>query len=167
MKIVSPDSHREWRPTFWIPCGGGGGEDDASFDDTSRNRLYQTFRVINILMLGVNGVCALSAASHFGPWPMYSLPEDCDNLDETECALPFPSFHHMKVDLDTPTGWRVNLKGLPPLRGGLPFHPRFLNELDGFSTSEYFALGFLLCTNQWLKILLNMGMDERVLQKVS
>jgi hypothetical protein len=29
----------------------------------------------------------------------------------------------------------VNLRGLPPLRGGIPFHPRFLNELDGFSTS--------------------------------
>jgi hypothetical protein len=140
MKLVSPNSNREWRPTFWIPCGGGGGGDGGgnyiSFDDTTRTRLYQTFRVITIVLLGVNGVCVLSAASHFGPWPMYSLPMDCDDMDETECALPFPSFHHMKVDLDTLTGWRVDLKGLPPLRGGLPFHPRFLNELDGFSTSE-------------------------------
>lgn len=147
MKIVSPNSYREWRPTFWIPWGGKGvggsgssDDDDASFNDTTRTRLYQTFRVLNILMLGLNGLCALSAASHFGPWPVYSLPKDCDDTDETECALPFPSFHHMKVDLDTPTGYRVDLKGLPPLRGGLPFHPRFLNELDGFSTSKLIVI---------------------------
>jgi hypothetical protein len=132
LKVCFPSSYREWRPTFWIPFGG----DDASLDNTTRNRLHRTFRATNLLMVGVNGVCALSAASHFGPWPMYSLPKDCDDLDETECALPFPSFHHMRADSTSPTGWRVHLRGLPPLRGGLPFHPRFLNELDGFSTSK-------------------------------
>jgi hypothetical protein len=61
---------------------------------------------------------------------------DCDPLDPTECALPFPSFHHMVPDSTTETGWRVHLqaKVLPPLRGGLKIHPGFLNELDGFST---------------------------------
>jgi hypothetical protein len=43
----------------------------------------------------------------------------------------------MKPDTSSHTGWRVDLKGMPPLRGGIPFHPKFLNELDGFSTSKF------------------------------
>lgn len=60
----------------------------------------------------------------------------CDPLDETECSLPFPSFHFMRRDSSTETGWRVNLQGklLPLLKGGIPMDPHFLNELDGFST---------------------------------
>jgi hypothetical protein len=131
MKYAYPDTYREWRPTFWTPNGG-----DESLSDSTRARLQWSFRAFNLLVLSFHIVCILSAASHFGPWPLSSLPEDCDPLDETECGLPFPSFHHMREDPSSPTGWRVHLRGLPPLRGGIPFHPRFLNELDGFSTSE-------------------------------
>jgi hypothetical protein len=137
---VYPDSYREWRPTFWTPYRGGDDDNDhtLSLDDSTRNRLHHGIRGVNLLVLGINLLCVLSAASHFGPWPVYlSLPKDCDDLDETECALPFPSFHHMKADPTTVTGWRVHLRGLPPLRGGIPFHPHFLNELDGFSTSKW------------------------------
>lgn len=126
-------SYREWRPTFWVPFRSDS-EEDLSFDDSTRQRIYNGFRLLNWVVMGFNLVCFLSALSHFGPWPMYSLPENCDPLDETECALPFPSFHHMIPDESSKTGFRVHLRGLPPLRGGIPFHPRFVNELDGFST---------------------------------
>ena len=128
----NPSENREWRPTFWTPRGL------EAMGDTTRYRLQLTFTVIKRLVLGLNIFCILSAISHFGPWPMslqiYSSPSACDPLDNTECALPFPSFHHMTRDSSTKTGWRVRLKGLPPLRGGIPFHPTFLNDLDGFST---------------------------------
>jgi len=118
--------YREWRPTFM--------EQDTLADVTHR-RLHRVFYVGNLTVLAIHVICILSAVSHFGPWPLATLPQDCDDLDETECALPFPSFHHMRPDPTTVTGWRVDLKGLPPLRGGIPFHPTFLNEdLDGFST---------------------------------
>lgn len=88
-------------------------------------------------------VSILSLASHFGPWPDSLLvPQffggdktfECDPLDETECSFPFPSFHHLREDPTTVTGYRVQLQGLPPLRGGIHLRPDFLNELDGFST---------------------------------
>lgn len=89
----------------------------------------------NTALLFWNVLCILSVLSHFGPWPSTRIfPESCDPMDPTLCALPFPSFHHMRKDDTTTTGWRVDLKGLVPLRGGIPFHPTFLNELDGFST---------------------------------
>jgi hypothetical protein len=64
------------------------------------------------------------------------LNSDCDGLDDTECWLPFPSFHFLQADSSTATGWRVHLDGklLPPLKSGTNIHPGFLNELDGFST---------------------------------
>lgn len=131
LKHFYPDTYREWRPTFWTPGR------DESLSDATRTSLQWIFRGFIIVVLGVHLVCILSAASHFGPWPLYHLPETCDPLDETECGLPFPSFHHMEEDPTSNTGWRVHLRGLPPLRGGIPFHPRFLNDLDGFSTSEW------------------------------
>lgn len=119
-------AYREWRPVFM---------QEESLVDSFHRRLLRGFYGVNMVALAVHGVCILSAMSHFGPWPLTTLPQDCDPLDETECALPFPSFHHMRKDTTTPTGWRLDLKGLPPLRGGIPFHPSFLNEdLDGFST---------------------------------
>jgi hypothetical protein len=132
MKSMYPDLYREWRPTFWTPLG-----EEGSLTDGTRYKLYSTFRLLNLFVFGVNLICILSLVSHFGPGPSgISLPENCDGLDHTECALPFPSFHHMKPDTSSPTGWRVDLKGMPPLRGGIPFHMKFLNELDGFSTSK-------------------------------
>ena len=139
MKYTYPDSYREWRPTFWTPYG-----DEDSLGDATRYRLFWSFRLATLLIFVLNIICILSAMSHLGPWPLYSLPEDCDPLDDTECALPFPSFHHMIKDDDSATGWRVHLRGLPPLRGGIPFHPNFLNELDGFSTSKLFLCSFTL-----------------------
>ena len=132
MKYMYPDLYREWRPTFWTPFG-----EEGSLNDSTRYKLHSTFRFLNLFVFGLNLICILSLLSHFGPWPPgLALPENCDGLDSTECALPFPSFHHMKPDASRPTGWRVDLKGMPPLRGGIPFHPKFLNELDGFSTSK-------------------------------
>jgi hypothetical protein len=139
VKRMSPDSYREWRPTYWTPYNNG--VEEGSLDERTRHRLYSTFRFLNILVFGVNLICILSLLSHFGPWPpkLSLIPENCDSMDDTECALPFPSFHHMKVDTTSRTGWRVNLKGMPLLRGGIPLRPRFLDELDGFSTSKSYS----------------------------
>lgn len=82
-------------------------------------------------------ICVASCVSHYTSFHLWLPHYDyCDPLDTTECALPFPSFHHMAKDNSTVTGWRVNLRGesLPLLRGGIRVHPEFLNDLDGFST---------------------------------
>ena len=129
IKHFSSEPYREWRPTFWTP------NNQDTMNDKTRTLLYNSFQFASCIFIGLNAVCLLSAISHFGPWPMPpTAPQICDPLDTTECSLPFPSFHHMRRDPRSATGWRVHLKGLPPLRGGLPFHPQFLNELDGFST---------------------------------
>jgi hypothetical protein len=74
--------------------------------------------------------------------------ELCNPLDNTECALPFPSFFHAQADRSTVTGWQVHLQGdaFPPLHSGRMFllttnnccgnsiNPTFLNDLDWFST---------------------------------
>jgi hypothetical protein len=86
---------------------------------------------------------------HFGTstiaMPQVAL-SDCDPLDETECWLPFPSFHMLRKDNTTDTGFRVNLRGdlLPPLKRSrwwffqkkrdMYIQPDFLNRLDGFAT---------------------------------
>jgi hypothetical protein len=82
--------------------------------------------------------CLYSSIRHlvtFQPPNKISSPY-CDELDDTECWLPFPSFHFLQADSSTETGWRVHLEGklLPPLKSGMNIHPGFLNELDGFST---------------------------------
>jgi hypothetical protein len=123
-------SSQEWNPTFWIPSNS------ESLSNDIRRKLSKAFMFANILISVLNVLCILSVLSHFGPWPQVPLiPEACDPLDTTLCALPFPSFFHMKEDKSTGTGWRVDLKGLPPLRGGIPLYPKFLNSLDGFSTA--------------------------------
>lgn len=136
IKYKNPDIYREWRPIYWTPLG-----EEGSLQDGTRKDLYSLFWYGNQLAFALNFICILSLISHFGPWPAaVALPEHCDLLDTTECMLPFPSYHHMKVDEYSPTGWKVDLKGLPPLRGGIPFHLNFLNELDGFSTSKFLQL---------------------------
>ena len=134
-KAYDPDNRfANWRPTFWIPTTIRSSP-LVQVLVRSRFRCITSWMIYAAILLNV--VCGLSLASHFGPWPMPSQANaDCDPLDPTECALPFPSFHHMVADVTTDTGWRVNLQGkvLPPLRGGLEIHPGFLNELDGFST---------------------------------
>jgi hypothetical protein len=90
-----------------------------------------------VLAVALLATCLYSAANHLGIWspPTISDP-DCDPLDETECWLPFPSFHALKADESTETGWRVNLQGklLPPLKSRVRIQPEFFNRLDGFST---------------------------------
>lgn len=90
--------------------------------------------------------CAHSAWIHYWPasvsqqtfsvTPSHALAMGCDPLDETECALPFPSLHYMHRDSSSETGWRVNLpaKLLPRLKSGVSPAMNFVNELDGFST---------------------------------
>jgi hypothetical protein len=108
-------------------------------------RVVKLFGVLSLLWLAF-GVQA--CVSHLTDWPglgAWNLDgvvlgnrsnACCDILDPTDCALPFPSFHHMVRDNTTKTGWRVSLHSdsLPFLRGGIPLDPGFWNELDGFST---------------------------------
>ena len=109
--------------------------------DTMRLRLREVYtRACNVLLCLCCALlvwCLYSVAVHLLPsWPSGFRYEECDSLDDTECALPFPSFHHMRPDSKSITGWRVNLKPhvFPALRGGVTINPSFINELDGFST---------------------------------
>lgn len=82
-------------------------------------------------------VCVDSSFRHFGIFtPPQVHDDDCDPLDETECFLPFPSFHLLKKDNSSVTGWRVNLQGrlLPYLKRGIRIHTDGVNKMDGFST---------------------------------
>ena len=58
-----------------------------------------------------------------------------DALPRAHLSTKQTQFVH-QTDATSQTGWRVDLKGMPLLRGGIPLRPRFLNELDGFSTSK-------------------------------
>lgn len=60
---------------------------------------------------------------------------DCDPLDPSICALPFPSQHFLKEDASTVTGYRVNFgeTSLPVNFDGTPTRPTYFNEHDGFS----------------------------------
>eukprot|EP00581_Thalassiosira_minuscula_P010918 CAMPEP_0183711454 /NCGR_PEP_ID=MMETSP0737-20130205/6956_1 /TAXON_ID=385413 /ORGANISM="Thalassiosira miniscula, Strain CCMP1093" /LENGTH=892 /DNA_ID=CAMNT_0025939965 /DNA_START=139 /DNA_END=2817 /DNA_ORIENTATION=+ len=123
--------YQNWLPTFFAQSNNSNG----SISDTTRHHISKTLRFANVGVAVLNIICVFSVFSHFGPWPEMSvIPEECDPLDTTLCALPFPSFHHLEEDATTNTGWRVHLRGLPPLRGGMTLHPSFLNDLDGFST---------------------------------
>ena len=103
---------------------------------TTEQNILTAYRLANWLVFVVTLLTVLSLATHFGPGPTLSFAsaEECSPLDSTLCALPFPSFRHLEADPTTVTGYRVHVKGLPPLKGGLPLHPDFVNELDGFST---------------------------------
>jgi hypothetical protein len=101
---------------------------------------YRMQKLLSVVFFGSLlwlSICVASCVSHYTSFHLWLPHYDyCDPLDTTECALPFPSFHHMVKDNSTVTGWRVNLRGeaLPLLRGGIRVHPEFLNDLDGFST---------------------------------
>jgi hypothetical protein len=112
--------------------------------------IWRWLLVLALLSVCWMAFCAQSCVSHLTDWDFGDLLKRahlnaidatkpalcCDDLDPTECALPFPSFHHMVRDETTTTGWRVALQSdsLPFLRGGVPLSPGFWNELDGFST---------------------------------
>ena len=113
----------------------------AAWTQDSKERFQRVLRRVLTGMVVLSTMLALwslfSIAAHWIPWPTPVVRNsDCDPLDETECALPFPSYHQMVPDSSTPTGYRVNLKShvLPPLKGGIRMEPTFLNHLDGFST---------------------------------
>ncbi|KAL3940751.1 MAG: hypothetical protein SGBAC_004758 [Bacillariaceae sp.] len=132
------DRKLQLKATFGIPLFPS---DPAEATQMAERLLLPVLKYINLTILLFHLLCLLSLASHFGPWPSSAIPflhtakdKDCDPLDTSLCALPFPSFHHMTRDESTATGWRIDLKGLAPLRGGIPLHPQFLNRLDGFST---------------------------------
>jgi hypothetical protein len=59
----------------------------------------------------------------------------CDPLDDSLCALPYPSSFFLKA-ADTPSGFQVDFApdSLPKDRDGLQISPDFMNEKDGFST---------------------------------
>eukprot|EP01117_Protostelium_nocturnum_P009053 TRINITY_DN3248_c0_g1_i1.p1 TRINITY_DN3248_c0_g1~~TRINITY_DN3248_c0_g1_i1.p1 ORF type:complete len:926 (+),score=298.67 TRINITY_DN3248_c0_g1_i1:114-2891(+) len=63
--------------------------------------------------------------------------EDCDPIDPTLCAFPFPSSKFLKEDKSTATGYRVNIgeRTLPRLKHSHQhMKPTILNNSDGFST---------------------------------
>lgn len=103
-----------------------------------KGRLEKLFLVSTILSLAPLSFCFLSCRRYLFWQPKEGdVPRGCcDDLDPTECALPFPSFHHMRPDSSSRTGWRVNLQGsvLPPMKSDkkeMDFS--FLHDLDGFS----------------------------------
>ncbi len=60
---------------------------------------------------------------------------DCDPLDPSICALPFPSSHYLVEDASTASGRRVAFgpTSLPQNKGGHRIDPAAWNEKDGFS----------------------------------
>lgn len=112
-----------------------------AWSEHSKARLRRSLRWITYCMLWISVFLLIwsttSVIVHWGNWsaPKHSSSR-CDPLDNTECVLPFPSYHLMAEDETSATGWRVNLNAevLPRLKGGIKLHPEFLNELDGFST---------------------------------
>eukprot|EP00980_Cylindrotheca_fusiformis_P008961 scaffold1912_cov135-Cylindrotheca_fusiformis.AAC.8 len=103
-----------------------------------KRKLNKFFLVCSVLSLVPLALCFLSCRRYLWRQPKdATLPRGCcDDLDTTECALPYPSFHHMRPDPSSKTGWRVNLQGgsLPPMKSDqneMDFS--FLQDLDGFS----------------------------------
>ena len=100
--------------------------------------------------------CILAIISHFGRYPSSNPSSSllswqrlsskdnnnnkyCDPLDSTECILPFPSFHYLREDPTTKTGYRVDIdrRVLPLMKGGISWKnipELFISKLDGFST---------------------------------
>ncbi len=71
-----------------------------------------------------------------GPWEL----GECNPVDPSMCALPYPSLFHMR-EADTATGWQLayTQSALPVNNMQVGMDPKYLNEKDGFS-----VLGALL-----------------------
>lgn len=130
-------AERTWFPSTFLArldC-------EESFSDVNKQRLRRSLRwailLLFYLSLGMLSWSLMSMVVHWGNWqqPRNESPH-CDPMDETECILPFPSFHFTVPDNSSKTGWRVQFPAdvLPSLKGRLAMDPTFLNELDGFST---------------------------------
>lgn len=67
--------------------------------------------------------------------PADGVLSDCNPLDPSICALPFPSQHYLKDDPSTVTGYRLNFgeTSLPVNYDGTPTRPTYFNERDGYS----------------------------------
>lgn len=59
----------------------------------------------------------------------------CDPLDESMCALPWPSSFYQSEDIATESGLRLDfaMDSMPINRDNVPLDPRFYNEKDGYS----------------------------------
>ncbi|MFO0746893.1 MAG: hypothetical protein U1F43_14660 [Myxococcota bacterium] len=58
---------------------------------------------------------------------------DCDPLDPSHCALPFPSNLYLKADATTVTGFRLDFgSALPRNQAGTPVDPAPYRRLDGY-----------------------------------
>ena len=68
----------------------------------------------------------------------------CDTLDESVCALPFPSSYFLTEDTNSVTGHRVNFgeQSLPKNRDDVQTRPDFWNEKDGFSVNSHMIAYF-------------------------
>ena len=65
-------------------------------------------------------------------------PTGCDELDVSQCVLPFPSNRYTVADESTPTGRRVAIPadGLPKNATGISIDPSEWNRNDGFSPNS-------------------------------
>ena len=65
-------------------------------------------------------------------------PTGCDELDVSQCVLPFPSNRYTVADATTPTGRRVAIPadGLPKNATGISIDPSEWNRNDGFSPNS-------------------------------
>jgi hypothetical protein len=86
-------------------------------------------------MLGMAVASTINLSGRFGR-PNASAYADCDPIDPTACAYPFPSSFYLRSDPTSVTNVRVNFgpKSLPKTMDGGRIAPTFWNELDGFST---------------------------------
>lgn len=84
------------------------------------------------VLLALAPLLASSCASP-APWEFTG----CDALDESLCALPFPSTFHLR-ESPTDTGWTLALTSdtLPLTEDGQPLDPTWWNERDGFSVGS-------------------------------
>ncbi len=82
------------------------------------------------------GVDTVEDPTTGGPWEL----GECNPVDATMCALPYPSLFHMR-EAETPTGWQLayTAAALPVNKQGTGMEPTYLNEKDGVS-----VLGVLL-----------------------
>ncbi len=71
--------------------------------------------------------------------PTASLPEgDCDPLDPSECAYPWPSSLYLRADATRRTGYRLQFgpSSLPSNSAGDAIDPAGFTHLDGFSVGS-------------------------------
>lgn len=105
--------------------------------------LYGPLCVWLLVMLGL-GIMAYVATQAAEPLDSASSDGHCDPLDESACALPFPSSFYQDAAPDTATGFRLafGASSLPSTRFGHPSPSHMLNRADGFSTVAPILFGF-------------------------